>query len=51
MEKGFDTDQSFMLIEIAGDKLYFQTVSRSGRTIDSGSVGRQSHSDAISKEH
>ncbi len=51
MEKGFDTDQSFMLIEIAGDKLYFQTVSRSGRTIDSGSVGRQSHSDSVSKEH
>ena len=37
MEKGFDTDQSFMLVEVAGDKLYFQTVSRSGRMIDSGS--------------
>ena len=43
MEKGFDTDQSFMLVEIAGDTLYFQTVSRGGRTIDSGSVERQSH--------
>ena len=51
MEKGFDTDQSFMLVEIAGDKLYFQTVSRSGHTIDSGSVERQSRSDSVSKAH
>jgi predicted phosphodiesterase len=41
MEKGFDTDRSFMLIEIAGDKLYFQTISRAGRTIDSGFLLRQ----------
>jgi hypothetical protein len=38
MVKGFDTDRSFMLVEISGDKLYFQTVSRSGTTIDSGMV-------------
>jgi predicted phosphodiesterase len=38
--KGFDTDQSFMLVEIAGDKLYFQTISRSGETIDSGELPR-----------
>jgi 3',5'-cyclic AMP phosphodiesterase CpdA len=43
MEKGFDTDQSFMLVEVSGDKLYFQTVSRGGHTIDSGSVERPSH--------
>lgn len=30
MEKEFDTDRSSMLIEIAGEKLYFQTVSRAG---------------------
>jgi hypothetical protein len=36
--KGFDTDQSFGLVEIAGDKLYFQTVSRTGQTVDSGIV-------------
>jgi predicted phosphodiesterase len=36
--KGFDTDQSFMLVEIAGDKLYFQTIARSGETIDSGEL-------------
>jgi 3',5'-cyclic AMP phosphodiesterase CpdA len=38
--KGFDTDQSFMLVEIAGDKLYFQTVARNGETIDSGELPR-----------
>ncbi|MBZ5490010.1 MAG: metallophosphoesterase [Acidobacteriia bacterium] len=38
--KGFDSDQSFMLVEIAGDKLYFQTISRSGETIDSGELPR-----------
>jgi hypothetical protein len=34
--KGFDTDQVFMLVEIAGDELYFQTISRTGQTVDSG---------------
>ena len=38
--KGFDTDQSFMLVEIAGDKLYFQTIARNGETIDSGELPR-----------
>jgi predicted phosphodiesterase len=48
MEKGFDTDQSFMLVEIAADKLHFQTISRRGNTIDSGSVDRQTHSSSAS---
>lgn len=41
MAKGFDTDRTFMLMEIAGDKLYFQTISRTGETIDSGDLPRQ----------
>jgi len=36
MAKGFDTDQAFELVEIAHDELYFQTVSRTGETVDSG---------------
>ncbi len=40
--KGFDTDRSFMIVEIAGDKLYFQTISRTGETIDSGELPRNS---------
>jgi 3',5'-cyclic AMP phosphodiesterase CpdA len=35
-EKAFDTDRAFLLIEIAGDQLYFQTVSRTGETVDTG---------------
>lgn len=34
--KGFDTDRTFEVVEIAGDELYFQTVSRTGKTVDSG---------------
>jgi len=39
--KGFDTDRDFMLMEIAGDDLYFQTISRTGETVDSGVLPRQ----------
>ena len=39
-DKGFDTDRSFMLIEIAGDAMYFQTISRTGDTVDSGVIHR-----------
>jgi hypothetical protein len=38
--KGFDTDRSFMTIEIAGDDLYFQTTSRIGVAVDSGVIHR-----------
>jgi predicted phosphodiesterase len=38
--RGFDEDLSFMLMEVAGDELYFQTVSRAGKTVDSGSFKR-----------
>lgn len=38
---GFDQDQAFMLVEIAGDDLFFQTVSRTGATVDSGVIRRQ----------
>jgi 3',5'-cyclic AMP phosphodiesterase CpdA len=41
MDVGFDSGRSFMLVEIAGDDLYFQTISRTGSTIDSGTVHRQ----------
>lgn len=38
--KGFDTDRSFMMIEIAGDDLYFQATSRLGASVDSGVIHR-----------
>jgi hypothetical protein len=37
---GYDQDRSFMLVEIAGDQLNFQTISRTGRTVDSGVIQR-----------
>jgi hypothetical protein len=37
---GFDKDRSFMLVEITGDDLYFQTISRMGVTVDSGTIRR-----------
>jgi 3',5'-cyclic AMP phosphodiesterase CpdA len=36
--KGFDTDRAFMLMEAAGDDVYFQTISRTGKTVDSGDI-------------
>jgi len=38
--KAFDTDLTFMLVEIAGDQFHFQTISRNGETIDSGVIAR-----------
>ncbi|RPI52809.1 MAG: metallophosphoesterase [Acidobacteria bacterium] len=40
MAKGYDSDLSFMLIEIAGDALYFQAINRNGETIDQGEIVR-----------
>jgi predicted phosphodiesterase len=37
---GYDTGRSFMLVEIAGDDLFFQVISATGSTIDSGVVHR-----------
>jgi predicted phosphodiesterase len=38
--KGFDTDNSCMIVEIAGDEMHFQTIARDGRIVDSGVVPR-----------
>ena len=39
-DKAFDRDMSFMLIEVAGDQMYFQVLSRTGETVDSGVIAR-----------
>lgn len=36
--KGFDTDRSYMLVEIVDKTMYFQALSRAGSLIDSGSL-------------
>jgi predicted MPP superfamily phosphohydrolase len=37
---GYDKDRSFLSVEISGDDLYFQTLSRTGVTVDSGTIRR-----------
>jgi hypothetical protein len=39
-DKAYDNDMSFMLIEVAGDQMYFQVVTRTGETVDSGVIAR-----------
>src|SRR5215469_14932264 len=51
MAAGFDTDRDFMVIEIAGDKLYFQTVSRTGQVVDSGALDRRNTGEAPDHSH
>jgi len=36
----YDQDQAFMLVEVAGDDLFFEAVARSGATVDSGVIHR-----------
>ena len=35
---GYDRDLSFMLVEIAGDSLYFRAINRTGETVDRGKL-------------
>ena len=37
----FDQDLSFMLVEVAGVEMFFQVISRTGQTVDSGTIRRQ----------
>ena len=39
--KGFDQGYTFMLMEIVGDELYFQTLNETGKTVDSGVIRRR----------
>jgi hypothetical protein len=39
--KGYDSDNTFMVVEFAGDQMNFQTISRTGQTVDSGTIVRQ----------
>jgi hypothetical protein len=38
---GFDSDRAFMLVEVADEQMYFETVSRTGKVVDSGVIQRQ----------
>ena len=40
-EKDFDDGFHFMILEIVGDQLHFQTISDVGKTVDSGVITRR----------
>ncbi len=39
--KGYDLDRAFMAVEILGDQMYFQAITRTGEIVDSGIVERR----------
>jgi 3',5'-cyclic AMP phosphodiesterase CpdA len=39
--KGFDNDQAFLAVEIVGDEMFYNAISRLGRVVDSGVVRRR----------
>ena len=39
--KGYDQGYTFMIVEIAGDEMHFQTLDDNGKTIDSGIIPRR----------
>lgn len=39
--KGYDEGYTFMIVEIAGDELYFQTFNGDGATVDAGRIPRR----------
>jgi hypothetical protein len=45
---GYDDQQSLMVVEIAGDEMFYQTILSSGKTIDCGVVNRTPESQAAS---
>lgn len=47
-EKGFDSDNSFMLVEIDKDEIFFEAISRAARVIDTGSFLRREVTGATS---
>ena len=46
--KAYDSDMSFMLVEMTKDALHFQVISRTGETVDSGVMPNQRLSKAAS---
>ena len=38
---GFDTDLAFLAVEIAGDQMSFNAISRQGSVVDSGAITRR----------
>ncbi len=41
IDKAYDRDLHFMLFEVAGDQMYFQAITRTGETVDTGVMARR----------
>jgi hypothetical protein len=39
--KGFDADRAFLVVEISGDEMFFNAISRAGQVVDSGVIMRR----------
>jgi 3',5'-cyclic AMP phosphodiesterase CpdA len=39
---GYDQDQTFMIVEVAGNTMYVQAITRTGQTVDSATIERRS---------
>src|SRR6185295_19253831 len=46
---GNDQNYAFILVEIVGDELYFQTINDKGQTLDTGSIRRVANQPASPK--
>jgi 3',5'-cyclic AMP phosphodiesterase CpdA len=44
---GYDDGYTFMLVEIDGDQMYFQTITEQGKTIDSGVVKKGPNNEVV----
>jgi len=38
--RGFDADRAFMLVQVAGDEMHFQAITRTGEVVDRGTIPR-----------
>jgi hypothetical protein len=47
--KGYDQGYTFMIMEIAGEEMHFQTIEADGKTIDSGVVHRRDRNEGDAK--
>ena len=40
-DRGFDTDNVFLAVEIVGDQMYFNAITTDGSVVDSGVIERR----------
>ena len=47
--QGYDQDRTFMAVDVSGNVMTFQAISRTGRVVDSGTIERQTPSSASTR--